>query len=310
MLLLTGTPALSRPIELYTQINALRVRTLFVLGFPHYPLLSYLSVFFGLLQPGLFGTLQHYGLRYCEGKKGRWGWEYKGAANLVELHLLLKKFCMIRRMKSEVLTMLAPKTRTVILADVNDKELARALGKIVDLENALQESISDETTTTGPGGGGKGGGSGRSALSKQRQAQLFELYQKTGEAKLKASCQYITDLVSSGVSKFLVFAHHQTVLDGLEQCLKTLKVKYFRIDGSTPVATRQSGVESFQKDPAMRVALLSITAGGTGITLTAASLVVFAELYWTPALLMQAEDRVHRIGTCLIVSFCFYFVCR
>merc|ERR1711967_192553 len=59
---------------------------------------------------------------------------------------------------------------------------------------------------------------------------------------------------------------------------------------------RQENVERFQQKDEIRVALLSITAAGAGLTLTAAHTVVFAELYWVPGQMMQAEDRAHRIG--------------
>ena len=65
--------------------------------------------------------------------------------------------------------------------------------------------------------------------------------------------------------------------------------------------------DQFQTDDNCKVALLSITAANTGITLTAAHLVVFSELFWNPGELTQAEDRAHRIGqTDRYVLICFH----
>ncbi|CAE8672392.1 unnamed protein product, partial [Polarella glacialis] len=78
-----------------------------------------------------------------------------------------------------------------------------------------------------------------------------------------------------------------------------------RIDGQTAPAARPALVAQFQEDSAIRVAVLSITAAGSGLTLTAAQTVVFAELYWVPGQMMQAEDRAHRIGQrdCVTVQY-------
>jgi hypothetical protein len=87
------------------------------------------------------------------------------------------------------------------------------------------------------------------------------------------------------------------VLDAAEAALRRANVPFMRLDGATPAPRRAALVASFEaKDSLLRVALLSIGAAGVGITLTAATRVLFAELSWTPGLLLQAEDRAHRLG--------------
>merc|ERR1719211_840667 len=82
----------------------------------------------------------------------------------------------------------------------------------------------------------------------------------------------------------------------LSELLDKQKVKYIMIDGRTNSLSRKTYCDDFQTNDQIRVALLSITAANTGLTLTAAQLVVFAELFWNPGELTQAEDRAHRIG--------------
>ena len=258
-ILLSGTPALSRPIELYTQVSALTP---------------------------VFGSLHSFGMRYAQGKKGRWGWEYKGAHNLAELNFLLRQHVMIRRLKEDVLTQLMPKARTAVMVTVDDPEVERVCRRLTELRMMAEKMVSSTSMSSA---------GLLSGFSAETRATLWEMYRKTGEAKLSAVLQYLSDMLENGV-KFLVFAHHLSVLDGIEEFLKKQSVNYFRLDGSTSATERQAGVDRFQTDSRCRVALLSITAGGTGITLTASSTVVFAELQFTPALLLQAEDRVHRIG--------------
>jgi SWI/SNF-related matrix-associated actin-dependent regulator 1 of chromatin subfamily A len=131
-----------------------------------------------------------------------------------------------------------------------------------------------------------------------KHALFFEQFRNTGRAKLPAVCDYLLEAVGEEDvgPKFLVFAHHIDVLDGICHALNQKKVKFIRIDGRTPAVDRQPLVEVFQSTPTVRVAVLSITAAGVGLTLTAASNVFFAELFYNPGSLLQAEDRAHRIG--------------
>jgi SWI/SNF-related matrix-associated actin-dependent regulator 1 of chromatin subfamily A len=95
-------------------------------------------------------------------------------------------------------------------------------------------------------------------------------------------------------------------MDGLAAALKLRGEEYIRIDGQTASKDRHSRVQHFQGSSQCRVAILAITAAGIALTLTAASTVYFAELYWTPAALLQAEDRAHRIGQSRVVQVTYF----
>ena len=97
------------------------------------------------------------------------------------------------------------------------------------------------------------------------------------------------------------------MLDGFEEAIKEKGYKYMRIDGTVTSEARHERVQNFQSDEKIVIALLSITAAGVGLTLTASSTIIFAELHWTPGIMIQAEDRAHRIGQRSSVN-CHYLI--
>mmetsp|Transcript_6038 Transcript_6038/g.9569 ORF Transcript_6038/g.9569 Transcript_6038/m.9569 type:complete len:1430 (+) Transcript_6038:180-4469(+) len=156
---------------------------------------------------------------------------------------------------------------------------------------------------------------GGSDEPQSRKAVLIKLYKKTGQAKVPFVVEMLKLWINNPAKgKLCIFAHHVSVLNeihklsGLSNAADT-SAKFIRIDGATNPKQRQELINAFQNDPLVRIALLGITAAGVAVTLTAASTVWFAELFWTPALLIQAEDRVHRIGQQAQVR-CMYIVAK
>jgi SWI/SNF-related matrix-associated actin-dependent regulator 1 of chromatin subfamily A len=135
---------------------------------------------------------------------------------------------------------------------------------------------------------------------------LLHAYQMTGTAKIKGTVEFLDTLIENKV-KFLVFAHHYEVMDGIEDSIVRRKVSYIRVDGQLEASKRYEAVRKFQNDPNVLVAILALTASSQGITLTAASTVVFAEMNWTPGIMVQAEDRAHRIGQVQSVNVYYLF---
>ena len=108
--------------------------------------------------------------------------------------------------------------------------------------------------------------------------------------------------------KVLVFGHHQSVLDQIEDWLKIQDVGFVRLDGKSNVQKRGPLVKQFQEDDDTLVALCGITAVGTGYTLTRANIALFPEVVWSMGNMEQCEDRVHRIGqTAEEVRIIYYF---
>ncbi|XP_061648113.1 SWI/SNF-related matrix-associated actin-dependent regulator of chromatin subfamily A-like protein 1 isoform X2 [Phyllopteryx taeniolatus] len=248
VILLSGTPAMSRPAELYTQILAVR--------------------------PTLFPRFHEFGLRYCGAKQLAWGWDYSGSSHLGELKLLLSESLMLRRLKSDVLSQLPSKQRKVVTVTIDG------------ISNRTKAALSAAAMELARGHQNK----------RDEKEVLLIFYNHTAEAKLQAITEYINDMLECGREKFLVFAHHKLVLDHITSELVKKDVSFIRIDGSTPSSERQHLCDKFQYSGKKCVAVLSITAANMGLTLHAADLVIFAELFWNPGVLIQAEDRVHRIG--------------
>ncbi|KAL0274731.1 UNVERIFIED_CONTAM: hypothetical protein PYX00_002788 [Menopon gallinae] len=242
VILLSGTPVLSRPIELYTQISAITAFLPFI----------------------------EFGVRYCAGVKDKFGWKFNGSSNMEELEIYLKKKLMIRRLKSDVISQLPSKIRkVVVLNPAMVQTVVKRMNKLAgDLENEKGE---------------------------QNRETLLLYYSATATAKTKAVCEYISEKLDNE-GKMLVFAHHSSLILAICEMLTNKGIEHMKIDGSTSSDLRKLYCDTFQTKDECRVAVLSLKAANAGITLTAAQLVIFAELYWNPGELTQAEDRAHRIG--------------
>eukprot|EP00890_Picochlorum_soloecismus_P004235 jgi/Picsp_1/4812/NSC_02180-R1_zinc finger ran-binding domain-containing protein 3-like len=280
LIFLTGTPSLNKPFDLYSQISIIRP------GLLNRERAKFASIYCDRrLVPCL----------YQQGRSFRW--DYSGISRGKELHLLLKHEVMIRRLKKDVLGQLPAKRRQVI-----------------SLPRPPQSEWPESSTKL------KADSSNWTRMSE---------HHKTGLAKCNMGCEWL--LAQLGIEekcggsedgfngKIVIFAHHKSVMNRIASfldriCLTSPEASdndkqaiYVRIDGDTLPESRRDAVLNFKENPKIRVALLSVTAAGTGLDFSSASLVVFFELPSEASLVRQAEDRVHRRGQQNSVNI--YFLC-
>ena len=102
--------------------------------------------------------------------------------------------------------------------------------------------------------------------------------------------------------KILVFSQFTSVLKNISNKLDEEKINHMYLDGSVNASKRLELVQEFNENKDIKVFLISLKAGGTGLNLTSADIVVHFDPWWNPAVEEQATDRAHRIGQKNIVQ--------
>jgi SNF2 family DNA or RNA helicase len=115
-----------------------------------------------------------------------------------------------------------------------------------------------------------------------------------GSAKIEALVELLTQSIEEG-HRILVFSQFTSVLENIGKRIGSEGIKYSYLDGSVPSEKRMNMVRKFNEGE-NSVFLISLKAGGTGLNLTSADVVVHFDPWWNPAVEEQATDRAHRIG--------------
>jgi len=262
VVLMTGTPQLSKPCELYNQM-------LIVFGFK------------------IIGTWKEFTLRYCNGhqdeRMGNSFWDATGKSHIDELSLLLHTK-MVRRSKE--LLGLPPIFREIVKMDI-PKEGIKTMNDFRSEMELLQKTSA------------KFKGKLWSVYLQKMKTLKMEMWRATGPIKAGSVKLWLTERLKQP-GKFLVFAHHHEMHNILSEFLEEHEVNFVKITGATTkTETRQMFVEAIA-DPEsdVQVALLSLDACSTALNFSPGAVeVVFAELPWTPTKALQAEARVNRLTT-------------
>lgn len=285
--LLTGTPVLNRPMELFTLLQAIQ-----------HPI---------TLKPNAWYV---YARRYCGGRnvefyrtvldpatnkyiKRRFKFlETKGATNLEELKKHIDPYY-LRRTKAVLGDKLPEKIITNIDVEIPkeyQKKYESAWGEYIT-KLILSEDTQNEDIIN--------------AQLAQHIIELNKIKQIVSLGKIDTIIKDIENIVEQD-EKVIVFTQYTETLDTIVERVRGKKIGVMKIDGRDKANEREHTVKSFQEDSETKVLVGNIKAAGIGIDLTAASTVLFADMEWTPAVHQQAEDRAHRYGQKRMVNVYYY----
>lgn len=298
--LLTGTPILNRPMELYTLLQAI----------------DHPVAFTTTGEPNWYG----YAKKYCGAFRREFWRVVKDRAGRVVYENgrpLKRKMSFLDTSGASNLDDLAEKLKTSYLRRTKDILGDKLPAKIID--NTIVElspehrkaynSAWDDYITylKNTPEGSTDVNLGNIDLARHI-IELNKLKQAASKGKIPHVVEAATEIIENG-EKVIIFTQYKETLAQIVAELKARKIKGVKLSGEDNAERRQTAVDYFQNKDEIKVFVANIKAGGVGLTLTAASTVLFADMEWTPALHSQAEDRAHRIGQTRLVNI-HYFIAK
>lgn len=209
---------------------------------------------------------------------------------LKQLNFHIKPF-ILRRMKKDVLTELPEKSEQKMISDMTDEQKEVYLSYLDSMKKEIDTEISKN-------GFEKSRMMILASLTRLRQicchpSTFIENYDG-GSGKMNLLMQLVSGGIENG-HRILIFSQFTSMLYIIADALKEERIEYFYLDGSTPIEQRSVDVKTFNEGEG-QVYLISLKAGGTGLNLTGADMVIHYDPWWNPAVEEQATDRVYRIG--------------
>ena len=210
---------------------------------------------------------------------------------MAKLRMLIEPF-ILRRTKKQVLTELPDKTVTILNNEMEEEQEKVYLSYLADAKSELNEQIKIN-------GIEKSRMQILSALTRLRQIcchpGLFLDNYKGESSKLNQCIEIVKDAIASG-HKILLFSTYTSMFEMIEEKLREENIEYFKLTGQTKVDKRIELVDEFNRNEKIKVFLISLKAGGTGLNLTGADVVIHYDPWWNLAAENQATDRAYRIG--------------
>ena len=237
---------------------------------------------FSFINPGLLGTYKRFNSRFGIPIE-----KHHDQVARRKLKKLIRPF-MLRRIKSQVLEELPPRTEITLRVEMSSEEVA------------FYEALRQQAMENIEGNAEKTGRHLRilAEIMRLRRAccnpRLISEDIEIPSTKLRVFAEVVEELIASR-HKALVFSQFTGHLALIRELLDAKEITYKYLDGTTPARERQRQVDSFQAGEG-DLFLISLKAGGLGLNLTAADYVLHMDPWWNPAVEDQAADRAHRIG--------------
>ena len=266
--------SLSQSSEVVKKLNA---KVKFALtGTPIENNLMELWSLFDYIMPGYLYSKKKFQDKFIKNEKG-----------IIELKKYIKPF-ILRRLKNDVMSELPDKIEKRYVVEMTKEQKKVYKTYIDDIKNKMKEKdlTKDKITIF-------------SYLTKLRQLALDPGILVDGYIGGSGKIDVTVDLINEFINnnhKILLFSQFTSVLDSIKTIFDAEGIEYFYLDGSTKASERVSLVNEFNNSNKVKVFLISLKAGGTGLNLTSADVVIHFDPWWNPAIEDQATDRAHRFG--------------